>query len=167
MPLLQLYLNSAGTKATPLLITTGLYGKFKVNIIGAWFNSTTSQAVQLQSRQFILPFAGAVQNLGAGTTIGSNINQSVRYPTFLLNSNQFQVSSGYAPLTFYADFDGMIELNLYDILGQTNAVFTACIISLDVEPVDTESQQEARHLTQNLAHTFTQLPIATYGMNRK
>jgi len=35
-----------------------------------------------------------------------------------------------------------------------------------VEPVDTALQAQTHNATNNLAHTFTQLPIPTYGQSK-
>jgi len=168
MPLCQLLLTSAGTLSAPLIIRTNLYGKYKVNIIGIWSNVAVSTAVTINSRQFVLPFSGSLIN--GTTTVGALATQSTRYPTFLINSaGSIQYNHGYAPLTLYADLDGSFEIVLIDMIAQaplTMASNTVVILNLDVEPVDTALQAQTHNATNNLAHTFTQLPIPTYGQSK-
>jgi hypothetical protein len=165
MVLLQLFLVSPGSAANPIVIQTGLYGKYKVRMLSAWFSNiqgggdTTTQAVQFRSRQFILPFPGPQQG---GGNIGAYNNHSVRYPVILTQSAN-QINNGYGSLDWYADFDGTIELLLWDMVSQQPATVGECIISLDVEPVDTPLQKDMNLMNPTLAHTFTQLPVITYS----
>ena len=167
MPLCQLLLTSAGTASAPVQIRTNLYGKFKISILGLWSNVAVSTAVQITSRQFMLPFAGSM--VSGTTTVGAATNQSTRYPVFLLNNPAtVQYNQGYGPMSIYTEMDGSFDIFLYDMIsgsanGLTFSANNIVIISLDVEPVDTKFQQETHTTSQNLAHTFTQVPIPTFG----
>jgi len=158
-------LTSAGTASAPVQIRTNLYGKYKISICGIWSNVGVSTAVEINSRQFALPFSGSTYT--APTTVGLIGNQSTRYPVFLINtSGSIQYNHGYAPLSIYSDLDGVFDIYLFDMVSGGALTFgsnTFVILNLDIEPVDTQLQQVAHGTTHNLAHTFTQLPVSTYN----
>jgi hypothetical protein len=164
MPLCQLLLTSAGTLSAPLQIRTNLYGKYKLQILGLWSNVAVSTAVQVVSRQLLLPFAGS--QISGTTSVGALANQSTRYPTFLISSSAVQYNQGFAPLIIYSDLDGTFDVTLIDTITQAPLVMasnTIVILNLDLEPVDTSLQQTVHQANGNLGHTFTQLPVPTYG----
>ena len=166
MPLCQLLLTSAGTISVPLVIRTNLYGKYKIAIHGIWSNVAVTAPVSINSRQFMLPFSGSI-GATTGATVGTLASQSTRYPMFLINtSGSIQYNHGYAPLSFYSDLDGSFEIVLIDMITQVPLVMasnTVVVLNLDIEPVDTALQAQTHGTTQNLAHTFTQLPVSTYS----
>jgi len=160
MTIVQIYLTNAGTASAPVRIPLSLYGRYKISIIGLWFSSTyaNQQFVQFRSRQLLLDFAGSYSSIGQG------IDQSLRHPTFLVSGTQAtsggntQVDIGNKTLDLYADFNGQFEVYLVDMVDQVPARMTACILCMDVAPVDTTFGSDAQRAVQDLAHTFTQEP---------
>ena len=163
MTVVQIYFATAGSIAQPIQVPLALYGKYKVSITGfqCGSNHANQQYVQIRSRQLMLPFAGSTGTLGA------DVDQSVRFPVFMisgLNANQGANSQPpvFHPLVFYTDFDGVFEAYLWDVADQVSARIVSTILTLDVEPVSTVQEQQHDYATQNLDHTFKQLPSRTY-----
>lgn len=163
MPVVQLYFTTAGSVSQPIRIPLALYGKYKVNIIGfqGASNHANQQFVQIQSRQLLMPFAGA------SGTLGTDIDQSVRFPVFILSGTTITAGANTQPntnfpMTFYTDFDGVFEANLVDIIDQVAVRFICAVLTLNVEPVCTVQEEQHDYASQQLNHTFTQLPVRTY-----
>jgi hypothetical protein len=162
MSTVQLFLTTAGSAAVPIRIPVALYGKYKVVITGFQLDSNhaNQQAVQIQSRHFVLPFAG-------GGSIGADQNQSVRYPTIIISGTTAAQGANSRPntifpITLFTDFDGVIELNLVDIVDQVAARFVCAVLTFTAEPVSTVQADQHEYATQQLSHTFTQVPARTY-----
>jgi len=160
MPVVQIYLTTSGDASTPITIPLSLYGKYKVTLMGLSFISThaNQQFIQLRSRQLLLDFAGSYGS------IGQDVNQSLRHPTFLV-SGTASASGGNTQHTFsnnsiemYTDFNGQFEVYLVDIVDQVAARMTACMLTLDIVPIDTTFGSDAQRMQQDLVHTYTQRP---------
>lgn len=160
MPVVQIYLTTAGDVSTPVTIPLSLYGKYKVTLMGLSFISThaNQQFIQFRSRQLLLDFAGSYG------PIGQDVNQSVRHPTFLVSGTantsggNTQVTFGSKAIELYTEFNGQFEVYLVDLVDQVGARMTSCMLTLDVVPVDTTFGSDAQRMQQDLAHTFTQRP---------
>jgi hypothetical protein len=163
MTVIQIVFTTAGSVAQPIQVPLALYGKYKVSILGFQFGSshTNQQFVQIRSRQLILPFAGA------NGTLGADIDQSARFPVFAVsgtNANQGGNSqlAIFHPMILYTDFDGVFEAYLVDMVDQVAARLTNAVLTLNVEPVSTVTEDQHEYASQQLNHTYTQLPMRTY-----
>ena len=163
MTVVQIYFATAGTIAQPIQVPLALYGKYKVSIINFQVGSShnNQQFVQIRSRQLMLPFAGANGSLGA------DIDQSTRFPVFIISgtttaqggNTQAIIAS---PMVFYTDFDGVFEAYLWDMADQVSLRAVGAVLTLDIEPVSTVQDKQQEYATQQLDHTFKQLPVRTY-----
>ena len=163
MTVVQIYFTTAGSIAQPIQVPLALYGKYKVSIIGFQLDSNhaNQQAVQIRSRQLILPFAGTTGSLGA------DVNQSARFPIFAIcgtNAGQGANSQPpvFHPMILYTDFDGVFEAYLWDMVDQVSARLVFGVLTLNIEPVSTVQEEQHDYASQQLNHTYTQLPMRTY-----
>ena len=159
MPIVQIYLTNAGTIQAPVVIPLSLYGKYKIAIMSCGYISshTNQQCVQFRSRQLLLDFAGSYASLG------TDADQSLRHPSFIVSGTNavsggnMQIPTGHR-LEFYSEFNGQFEVYLVDLIDQVPARLTACVLTLDITPVDTTFGSESERDKQMLTHTFTQIP---------